>query len=71
MCSEGRREIARDIGRFPRGRQGPDDETNARFAAAAASSAVCSALVIASFANGLDLLGQSADESAVWAGAVN
>ena len=29
------------------------------------------ALVIASFANGLDLLGQSADESAVWAGAVN
>ena len=40
-------------------------------AAAAASSAVCPAVVIASFANGLDLLGQSADESAVWAGAVN
>jgi hypothetical protein len=40
-------------------------------AAAAATSAVCSAVVIASVANGLDLLGQSADESAVWAGAMN
>jgi hypothetical protein len=40
-------------------------------AAAAASSTVCSALVTACFANGLDLPGQSDDESAVWAGAVN
>jgi hypothetical protein len=40
-------------------------------AAAAASSAVYSAVVTASVANGLDLPGQSADESAVWAGAVN